>query len=259
MAQREVAVVDGAGQDDELGIPGEPVTVFLAGIQIHVGAGAQPTGVRALAGEESRTREQGVGAIEFPAVDAPVEDLLLQSVPPLESLGVRVVDEGPGPLPPTDLAPSTGEESPVSGVLREIGGITDGRIAVPRIDHGGHPEDHAIAVGLELTEETGRVGITTGVDAEVVVALAPRAIEKEGPDRKVMGRVACEKFPDRLGRVGIVFPEPALQGPCGRQRHPAMALRLEGKPPERMGPQQEEAHHTRSPDHRQDPEPPATP
>lgn len=232
--------IDGADERDEVGVLGEAVLVFLAGIEVHVAAGGHQALMGLLVGDGEAFKEsggeEGVGSVEFPAVDAEVEGLLLHGVPPVEGLWVGVIEEGAVAFPPFELEPVACEEALFAGGFEPVGVGGDGGVLIGGIDHAGHPEHDAVALVLERGEEV--FGVAVGIELEIVVTGAPGAIDEDGTDGEVMGGVAFEQFRDRLGGIGVIFPEPAFEGPGWGDGGAGMALGVEGHAPEGEDPEE---------------------
>src|ERR1019366_2401071 len=78
--------------------------VFVAGVMIHVLPSRHPARVNAVEGHRDlpdSAGEECVAAIQFPTVDAPIQDLLLEALPPAHGFGTAVIDEAAFALPPT--------------------------------------------------------------------------------------------------------------------------------------------------------------
>lgn len=77
--------------------------------------------MRGLVGEEAWAEKEGVGSIQFPAVDTQLEQWLLESMPPSHRLGVGVIDEPTLTLPPPGLSSVAGEVTFASSLVIESG------------------------------------------------------------------------------------------------------------------------------------------
>ncbi len=234
--------VDGADERDEVRVLGEAVLVFVAGVEVHVAAGGHPSLICFLVGEGDCVKEsggeEGVSAVQFPSVDAEVEGGLLHGVPPGERLGVGVIEEGAVAFPPFELEALAGEVAVRAGIFEPAGVCGDGGILVGRIDHAGHPEDDTVALVLEVGQEV--LGVAVGIELEIVVAGAPGAIDEDRADGDIVGCVALEQFRDGIGGIGVIFPEPAFEGPWWGDGGPGVALGVEGNSPEGEYPEEED-------------------
>src|SRR5260221_14322872 len=79
---------------------------LVASIMIHVLAGRHPTRMCPVEGNDQLSelsREKRVAPIKFPAVGAPVQYLVLQTMPPFHCFGIVVVNDPALALPPFHL------------------------------------------------------------------------------------------------------------------------------------------------------------
>ena len=179
-----------ADERDEFGILCEAVLILTAGEAIHVLARGHPAGMNPIEGHGQFSQPAGekrVAAIELPAVHAPVEHLLLETVPPFHGFGIRVVYEPALALPPFDR----GGRQVAVGPRRVVKVLGLGRLRVlaMAVHHASHPEHHAIALILQAAKKFLRLGVTVLVHLEIVVAPAPRAINQDGAHREIVLRV----------------------------------------------------------------------
>ncbi|MFM1942835.1 MAG: hypothetical protein RI897_1817 [Verrucomicrobiota bacterium] len=162
--------------------------------------------------------------------------MLLHGVPPVEGLGVGVIEEGAVAFPPFELEPVACEVAVGASDFEPVGVGGDGGVFIGGIDHAGHPEHDAVALVLEAGEE--RFGVAVGIELEIVVAGAPWAIDEDGAGGDVVGGVAFEQFCDGLGGIDVIFPEPAFEGPGWGDGGAGMALGIEGHAPEGEDPEE---------------------
>src|SRR5262245_44615639 len=94
-------------------------------------------------------RKQTVAAIKLPAVHAPIEDLLLQPVPPGHRFWIGIIDEAASPFPPLQLVIASREIAFLACLSEKVRGLAPARIFVVAVDHARHPQHDAIALILE--------------------------------------------------------------------------------------------------------------
>src|ERR1039458_769670 len=116
--------------------------VLIAGVMVHVLACRHPARVSAVEGHGDSADfagEERVAAIQFPAVNAPIQDLLLEAMPPLHGVAVAIVDKAGFALPPAPLV-AVARQNPFGTRLTEESkrGGDSGVLAVA-VDHAGHP------------------------------------------------------------------------------------------------------------------------
>jgi len=138
-------------QNEKYRIATQAMLVFIAGVAIHILPSGHPAVTDPIEwdGEfPKRTGEKRVAAVEFPAIHSPVQNLLLQPVPPLHRLGIAVVNETAASLPPAQWLSVANQVAVGWCLLEEFRRVLKRCILVVAVHHAGHPKDDAIALFL---------------------------------------------------------------------------------------------------------------
>ena len=130
-------------------------------------------------------------------------------MPPFDRPRIRVVDHGTAPLPPANRCAIVHEIAPGFShgikVFFVSGGI---RQAVGRVDKIGHPQDETHIAGVQRIDHFAGIGVSLFVEAKIVVATGPGAIDQDGSQGQVVVAASIDEVPDRIGCVNVVFPKP---------------------------------------------------
>ena len=221
------------------------IHVLPGGHRSRIGAAIRHEDTPGLAGEE------GIAPIQFPTVAAPIHHLLLEPRPPLHRLGVAVINEAALALPPFPLVAIARQVTVRPRLFVKRLRVLDPRVFAGTVHHTGHPQDDAVAPVLEAAEELLRLRVALLIHLEVVVAVAPRAINQDGAHRQIVLGISLQQLIHIRSRIDVVFPQPAFQRPGRRQRHNTLARLVERTAPKReqidqvgeRRQKQEEQHH----------------
>src|ERR1017187_9426957 len=176
---------------------------------VHVLPGGHPSRVSAVEGHGDSpdlAGEKRVTAIQFPAVNAPIHDLLLEALPPSHGVGVAVINKAALALPPAPLEAVARQVSLGTSFLVELRRVGDPRILAVTVNHAGHPENDAVTLTLQAMEVPLRLRIADLIHLEIVVAVAPRAINQDGAHGQIVFGVTFQQLSYPSGRIDVVFP-----------------------------------------------------
>src|ERR1035441_4176295 len=144
--------------------------VIVAGVMVHVLACRHPSRVSAVEGHGDSpdfAGEERVAAIQFPAVNAPIQDFLLEAMPPSHGVGVAVINKAALALPPAPLVAVVRQVSLGTSFLIELRRVGDPRILAVTVNHAGYPDNDAVTLTLQAMEVPLRLRIADLIHLEI--------------------------------------------------------------------------------------------
>ena len=143
-------------------------------------------------------------------------------MPPRHGLGIGVVDHRPLALPPGDRRPLVDEIAFLFADRVQVLFVAS-RIsqAVGCVDDVRHPQNKPHVSLVQRIDHAARVRIAFLVEAKIVVASRPRAIDHHRAQRQVVIATTVDQIPHGCGRIDVVLPQPRLHRPGRRNRRTA--------------------------------------
>src|SRR5262249_31560073 len=102
------------------------------------------------------------------------------------------------------------------------------------VHHARHPKHDPVSTSLQAPEKLLRFRVSSFIDLEVVIPIAPGAVDQDGAYRQVVPGITFQQFIDVCPGINNILPQPTLQCPGWSKGDPAVTRAVEWDAPERQ-------------------------